>query len=930
MTTKKNLNNFLVMLVFLLATLCTAATGETLYVPGNHSTIQDAIDAADDGYEIEVAPGTYSGAINFYGKAVKLYSSGGAAVTTIDGGGAGTVVQCRNGEGPGTILKGFTITGGSTVTGGGGMRNEGSSPTVTNCTFTDNYANWHGAGMNNWNNSKPTVTGCTFLNNSTDGHGGGMRNHQSSPTVTDCVFTNNSAGSYSEGSYSGGRGGGMYNDDNSSPIVTDCTFSNNTGYIGGGMSNKDNCSPTVTDCVFTDNSTTSPQGGGGGGGMYNDNNCSPNVISCTFSRNTTSLYGGGIHNYISSSPTVTDCTFTDNSAVNNGGGMYNRSNSSPEVTNCMFTDNSADGNAGGMHNSNSNPTVTECTFTGNFAGSTGGMHNSNSSPTVTDCTFSGNSGTLYYGGGMQNSNSSPTVTNCTFTGNSAGWGGAGMVNWDNSSPSLTGCAFSNNSALWGGGMFNRESSPTVDNCTFTGNSASKEGGGMYNWEISSPTVTDCTFTGNSAGGGGGMYSSGSNPTVTNCTFSGNSATSYGGGMQNWNNSPTVINCTFTGNSASNSAGGMRNSRSNPTVTNCTFTGNSAGSSCGGMRNDTDSSTTAINCIFWGNTPNEICLFGGTLAISYSDVQGGTGQPWFGTGCIDTDPFFADSDGRLSPWSPCINAGDNLAVAGVATDLDGNPRIFHGIVDMGAYECMADPENTPPGQDVEVFDPGTGTMILFDTVASGGDTTIAITQDGPPPPTGLKLVPLGMYYEINTTAVYSDIIHIAILYDDTGLTAGQENTLKLRVYEDGEWVDITTVLDKVNNIIYGETYHLSFFAITTGILIDIKPGSDPNPINQGSNGLVPVAIFSSPEFDATQVDPTSISLAGANVAVRGKGKSMAHEEDVNGDGFVDLVVQVETQGFDDLGAGGTVELTGTTFGSEDIVGYDEVVIVPPDK
>jgi hypothetical protein len=129
-----------------------------------------------------------------------------------------------------------------------------------------------------------------------------------------------------------------------------------------------------------------------------------------------------------------------------------------------------------------------------------------------------------------------------------------------------------------------------------------------------------------------------------------------------------------------------------------------------------------------------------------------------------------------------------------------------------------------------------------------------------------------------------------------------------------------------------TASFSFTAtITKGepveVTIDIKPGSDPNPINPGSNGLVPVAIFSSPEFDATQVDPTSVSLAGASVAVRGKGKSMAHEEDVNGDGLVDLVVQVETQGFDDLGAGGTVELTGTTFSGEDIVGYDDVIIVP---
>jgi hypothetical protein len=40
--------------------------------------------------------------------------------------------------------------------------------------------------------------------------------------------------------------------------------------------------------------------------------------------------------------------------------------------------------------------------------------------------------------------------------------------------------------------------------------------------------------------------------------------------------------------------------------------------------------------------------------------------------------------RLQPDSPCINAGDNSSVTGT-TDLDGNPRIVHGTVDIGAYE-----------------------------------------------------------------------------------------------------------------------------------------------------------------------------------------------------------------------------------------------------
>jgi hypothetical protein len=116
--------------------------------------------------------------------------------------------------------------------------------------------------------------------------------------------------------------------------------------------------------------------------------------------------------------------------------------------------------------------------------------------------------------------------------------------------------------------------------------------------------------------------------------------------------------------------------------------------------------------------------------------------------------------------------------------------------------------------------------------------------------------------------------------------------------------------------------------TIDVDIDIKPGSDPNPINQGSNGLVPVAILSSDVFDATQVDPISVSLAGATVAVRGKGQPLAHVEDVDGDGLLDLVVQVETTGFDDLGTGGIVELTGKNLSGEDIIGYDDLVIVPP--
>ncbi|MDH3330027.1 MAG: leucine-rich repeat domain-containing protein, partial [Desulfobulbaceae bacterium] len=80
-------------------------------------------------------------------------------------------------------------------------------------------------------------------------------------------------------------------------------------------------------------------------------------------------------------------------------------------------------------------------------------------------------------------------------------------------------------------------------------------------------------------------------------------------------------------------------------------------------------------------------------------------------------------------------------------------------------------------------------------------------------------------------------------------------------------------------------------------IDIKPGTEPNSINLGSNGKVPVAILSSTLFDATTINPLTVELAGATVAFKGKSDNpMTSIDDVDGDGLPDLIVHIETQGF----------------------------------
>jgi len=332
----------------------------TLNVPGDFSTIQSCINAAISGVdECVVAPATYHETINFLGKAITVRSSGRADVTTIDATGiGGSVVTCASGEGPDTVLDGFTIAGGTgtallgVLTFGGGMLNIESSPTVTNCTFSGNTAFGGGGMYSNYSNA--TVTDCTFSGNT----GAGMINDSSSPTVTSCTFSENT----------GTVGGGMYNY-NSFPTLTNCTFRGNTadfGY-GGGMFN-DNSSPMVTNCTFIGNTATGGTEFTAGGGMFNDN----------------------------SAPTVTYCTFIGNTATGDteftaGGGMYNTYGSSPTVANSKFSGNTAN-YAGGMVNGDNSLTVTNCTFSENTATYGGGMYNfAGGSPTVANSILWGDS-----------------------------------------------------------------------------------------------------------------------------------------------------------------------------------------------------------------------------------------------------------------------------------------------------------------------------------------------------------------------------------------------------------------------------------------------------------------------------------------------------------------------------------------------------------
>jgi hypothetical protein len=110
-----------------------------------------------------------------------------------------------------------------------------------------------------------------------------------------------------------------------------------------------------------------------------------------------------------------------------------------------------------------------------------------------------------------------------------------------------------------------------------------------------------------------------------------------------------------------------------------------------------------------------------------------------------------------------------------------------------------------------------------------------------------------------------------------------------------------------------------------IQIDIKPGSDPAPINLRSQGRLPVAILSGPAFDATSIRLDTVTLGPNNAPALDKGASI---QDVNHDGRPDVILHFDNA---KIGIGqGDMQLclAGQTTSGLAVTGCDAIVTVPP--
>ena len=234
------------------------AAQNTVNVPADQPTIQLAINAAQNGDTVLVAPGTYTENIDFKGKAIAVASSGGAAVTTIDGGGLGRVVTFQTAEGPNSVLSGFTITRGFNSFSGGGIEVFGASPTIQNNVITSNQS-CAGAGME-LDGGAAIVRNNTISNNvqvgCTGGWGGGIYAHSAgNAQIVNNVITGNQmnnsgfcgaialdaagtptiSGNTIQGNSTDGDGGALWLINSSDANIIQNLIADNTAGEGGGV-----------------------------------------------------------------------------------------------------------------------------------------------------------------------------------------------------------------------------------------------------------------------------------------------------------------------------------------------------------------------------------------------------------------------------------------------------------------------------------------------------------------------------------------------------------------------------------------------------------------------------------------------------------------------------------------------------------------------
>lgn len=226
--------------------------------PDAFTTIQAAIDAAEDGETVLVRDGTYTGSGNTnlslhdgFGsfKAITVRSENGPTMTIIDCEGNSNCrgISFNHDETAEVVLEGFTFRNGSASVGGGISLSGDAAPTIRDCVIEHSQADTYGGGVFVRDTAHPTLINCRIENNSALDGGGISCTDTAEPLIINTLIINNAA------SQLNGHGGGLYLEEYSTPRLTNTTIAGNSAMRGMALYNNSARAVTLRNCIIWNN-----------------------------------------------------------------------------------------------------------------------------------------------------------------------------------------------------------------------------------------------------------------------------------------------------------------------------------------------------------------------------------------------------------------------------------------------------------------------------------------------------------------------------------------------------------------------------------------------------------------------------------------------------------------------------------------------------
>jgi hypothetical protein len=566
----------LVLSATALVACCGTVQAAVINVPADQPTVQAAINAATNGDEIVIAPGTYFEQLDLMGKSLLIRGTLTPELTIIDAGGLLGVAITGSAA---VELRGLTFQNGS-VTGasGGGIVSTNSGLTITNSILTGSNAT-EGTGA-----ALLVVGGTIALNNTT------VSSNFASSSIVPAPF------------------GGAVDIRDAVATISNSRFEGNIGSGVGGsaLGLLGTTAAVITGSTFQSNSATATTGTADAesAGIAVRDSSSLVISGSTFNLNTTA-FGDGVAIDVgplssAASLSVTNCTFTNNTGTSGANGIVAHSSSGAfSVIDSTFEGNTLTSGTGAgiamltnVTLPNGGALIDGCTFRNNTAAVAGAVH----FPclmTISDSLFENNRATgatsgsfvITGGAGAIRSSTAPNgsnITRCTFRGNNllnpAGQGG-GAVRAFRGFLDIVDCVFEDNYTLnlpGGAVMFEGRTSSTlpvfnVRGSTFRNNRAydttlqlGNRGGAIGTTLRQNITIDGCTFEGNTAQEAGHIYVEplALNASILNSTFTGGGAVpnstgnggDWGAIYSNTQNSTVVDGVTIDGVTAKISGG----------------------------------------------------------------------------------------------------------------------------------------------------------------------------------------------------------------------------------------------------------------------------------------------------------------------------------------------------------------------------------------